>query len=196
VIPVTSGNSSLEQIMTLLQKVVEAGEKCPTNNQDNDRDPVGPKKEEEEINQETENERPDENDLEILIEKENRTCENWTRRVSEFQKPISKLKEPIQKKLTEVQEVDNGCQSGIEPKMAEGLEKASKAWRKNLDRFKHTINEPEKKKLKKEKRSHLTHPKEPKDNNLKIDIKAKTRAPKSRTSIIKTKPKKEKSRFG
>ncbi|CAG8773801.1 9770_t:CDS:1, partial [Gigaspora rosea] len=34
-------------------------------------------------------------------------CENWTRRVSEFQKSASKPEESIQKKLTKVQKVNN-----------------------------------------------------------------------------------------
>ncbi|CAG8498829.1 22858_t:CDS:2 [Gigaspora rosea] len=52
---------------------------------------------------------------------------NWTIKVSEIQKPISKPEEPIHKKLIEVQEVSNGCRSRIKPKLAEGLEKAYKS---------------------------------------------------------------------
>ncbi|CAG8525291.1 2862_t:CDS:2, partial [Gigaspora rosea] len=96
-------------------------------------------------------------------------CENWTRRVSKFQKSASKPEEPTQKKLTKVQEVGNGYQSEIEKmalewklKSEKGLEKA---WSKKMDEFKHIINEPKKKKL-----SHLTDSKEPRDEAILVQL--------------------------
>ncbi|RIB30294.1 hypothetical protein C2G38_2153065 [Gigaspora rosea] len=96
------------------------------------------------------------------------------------EKSASKLEKPIQKKLTEVQEVANSYRSGIE-KMA--LERKLKS------------AEAQKEKAEEEKRSHLTNPKEPKNTNLKMDVKSKICALESRDSMFKTKPKKEKNKI-
>ncbi|CAG8562199.1 5994_t:CDS:2, partial [Gigaspora rosea] len=118
-------------------------------------------------------------------------CENWTRRVNEFRKPISNPEEPIQKKLTEVQEVGNGYQSEIEtialgwkPKSAEGLEKVFKTWSKKRDEFQYIIKH-QRTKPKKERVLYLTNPKKPKYasyTNSEIGIEADIDEPKNRTS--------------